>query len=153
MANTYSQVHLQFVFGVKYRQALIHDSWKDELYKYITGIVSNNKHKMLAINGVADHIHIFIGMRPHQSVSDLLRDIKANSAKWINERKFVAEKFEWQEGYGVFSYDMSAIDNVIRYIQNQESHHKAKTFREEYHSLLEKFEIEFDERYTFKEAL
>lgn len=107
MPNTYTQVHIQFVFAVKYRDSCIHTSWKDELYKYITGIIQNNKHKLITINGMSDHIHILIGLRPTQSISDLIQDIKGNSSKWINEKKFVKGKFEWQEGYGAFSYGKS----------------------------------------------
>ena len=151
MANTYTQVHLQFVFAVKYRVCVIQKSWKDELYKYITGIVQAQKHKMISINGMEDHVHILIGMRLTQSISDLMQDIKGSSSKWINEKKFVMGKFEWQEGYGAFSYSKSHMKNVIRYIENQEEHHKKKSFREEYLEFLEKFEINYDERYIFKD--
>ena len=150
MANTFTQIHLQLVFAVKYRTALIHNSWKDELYKYITGIVQANDHKLLIINGIEDHIHILIGFRPHQSLSDLLQDIKGNSSKWINEKKFIKSKFNWQEGYGAFSYCRSHLKEVLTYIENQESHHKKITFLEEYKLLLKKYEVEFDERYVFK---
>ena len=111
MPNTYTQVYLQFVFAVKYRAAVIQPSWKNNLYQYITGIVQNNGHKMLVINGMPDHLHIFIGMMPNQSVSDLMKDIKRSSSIWINENKFVKGKFEWQEGYGAFSYAKSQINN------------------------------------------
>ncbi len=151
MANTYSQIHLHIIFAVKYRQSIIHNSWKDELYCYISGIVQHNKHKMIAINGMSDHIHLLIGMRPTQSISELLQDIKGSSSKWINEKKFIKSRFEWQEGYGVFSYGKSQIKNVITYIENQEEHHKKKTFREEYLEFLKIFEIDFDEKYIFKE--
>ena len=124
MANTYTQIHLQLVFAVKYRAALIHKSWKDELYKYITGIIQNNSHKLLGINGIEDHIHIMVGFRTHQSLADLLQDIKTNSSKWINEKKFIGKKFNWQEGYGAFSYSKSHLKNVLTYIENQEVHHK-----------------------------
>jgi REP element-mobilizing transposase RayT len=153
MANTYTQIHLQFVFAVKYRNGLIHASFKEELYKYISGIIKENNHKLLAINGMPDHLHIFIGMRPSQSISDLLQDIKGSSSKWINEKKFLKVKFEWQEGYGAFSYSKSHVNNVIRYIQNQENHHKKESFREEYLKFLKVFEIEYDERYIFKELI
>lgn len=151
MANTYTQIHIQFVFAVKYRNGLIHSSYKEELYKYISGIIKENKHKLLAINGMPDHIHIFIGMRPTQSISDLLKDIKGSSSKWINEKKFLKVKFEWQEGYGAFSYSKSQVNNVINYIQNQENHHKKVSFIDEYLRFLKLFEIEYDERYIFKE--
>ena len=153
MANTYTQIHLQFVFAVKYRNGLIHESFKEELYQYISGIIKANNHKLLAINGMPDHLHIFIGMRPSQSISDLLQDIKGSSSKWINEKKFLKVKFEWQEGYGAFSYSKSHVNNVISYIQNQENHHKKETFREEYLKFLKVFEIEYDERYIFKEPI
>ena len=153
MANTYTQIHIQFIFAVKYRTGLIRPEWKDELYKYITGIVKNNKHKMIIINGMPDHIHSFIGMRPTQSISDLMQDVKGSSSKWINEMKFIKSRFEWQEGYGAFSYSKSQIKNVISYIMNQERHHRKKTFKEEYIDFLKKFEIHFDERYIFKEPI
>ena len=153
MANTYTQIHLQFVFAVKYRNGLIHASFKEELYKYISGIIKENNHKLLAINGMPDHLHIFIGMRPSQSISDLLQDIKGSSSKWINEKKFLKVKFEWQEGYGAFSYSKSHVNDVINYIQNQESHHKKESFRDEYLKFLKVFEIEYDERYIFKELI
>lgn len=151
MPNTYTQIHIQFVFAVKFRKALIEDSYKQELYQYITGIVQNYGHKMLAINGVSDHIHIFIGMRPIQSISDLMQDVKGSSSKWINEKKFLKVKFEWQEGYGAFSYSKSHVQNVIKYVCNQERHHAKQTFRDEYLAFLKKFDIEYDERYIFNE--
>jgi REP element-mobilizing transposase RayT len=153
MANTYTQIHIQFVFAVKYRNGLIHASFKEELYQYISGIIKANNHKLLAINGMPDHLHIFIGMRPTQSISDLLQDIKGSSSKWINEKKFLKVKFEWQEGYGAFSYSKSHVNNVINYIKNQENHHKKETFKEEYLKFLKVFEIEYDERYIFKEPI
>lgn len=150
MANTYTQIHLQFIFAVKYREGLINSIWKDPLYKYITGIVQNHKHKLLSINGMPDHVHLLIGMRPTQSVSELMQQVKGDSSIWINEKKYVRGKFEWQEGYGAFSYGKSQVPNVISYIQNQEEHHKKKTFIEEYIEFLKKFEIEYDERYILK---
>ena len=153
MVNTYTQIHLHIVFAVKYRQGLIHDSWKDELYKYITGIIQKNNHKLLCINGMPDHIHILVGLRPAQSVSNLLQDIKADSSQWINEKNFLKIKFEWQEGYGAFSYGKSQLNDVITYIENQEEHHKRQTFTEEYRKFLKKFEIDFDEKYIFKELI
>ncbi len=118
MANTYTQIHIQFVFAVKYRDGLIQSSFKAELYQYISGILKPHNHKLLAINGMPDHIHIFIGMRPTQSISDLMQDIKGNSSKWINEKKFLKVKFEWQEGFGAFSYSKSHVNKVIDYIKN-----------------------------------
>lgn len=153
MANTYTQIHIHFVFAVKYRAGLIEAHWKDHLYKYMTGIVQTNNHKMIIVNGVADHIHLLIGMRPAQSISDLMQDVKGGSSKWINENKLVPGRFEWQEGYGAFSCSQSQLPAVINYIQNQEQHHKKKTFREEYSHFLQEFEVEYDERYVFKEPL
>lgn len=132
MANTYTQLFVQFVFAVKYRDGLILQNYKEELYQYIGGIVNNNNHKLIIINGMPDHLHLLVGMKPTQSVSDLMQDIKGSSSKWINEKKFLNVKFEWQEGYGAFSYSKSHIEAVINYIQNQEQHHKTKTFQEEY---------------------
>ena len=153
MANTYTQIHIQFVFAVKHRDGLIHASFKDELYQYISGIIKNNNHKLLAINGMPDHVHVLVGMRPTQSVSYLLQDIKGSSSKWINDKKFLRVRFEWQEGYGAFSYAKSEVNSVIRYIQNQEEHHRTKSFKEEYLMLLKDFDVEFDERYIFKEPV
>ena len=150
MANTYTQIHLQFVFAVKYRDGLIHSSFKDELYQYITGIIKNHNHKLLAINGMPDHVHILVGMRPTQSVSDLMQDIKGSSSKWINEKKFLKVKFEWQEDYGAFSYAKSQVNTVINYIKNQEQHHAVRSFNQEYLEFLAEFEVEYDERYIFK---
>ena len=151
MANTYTQIHLQVVFAVKTRIGLIHQTWKDELYSYITGIVQAHGHNVLAINGMPDHVHLFFGMRPTQSLSDLMQDVKGSSSKWINDRGFIKVKFEWQQGYGAFSYSKSQVSNVINYIQNQEIHHQKKTFIDEFNDLLEKFDVDFDERYVFKE--
>ena len=128
MANTYTQIHIQFVFVVKYRKGLIQASFKEELYQYISGIIKAYDHKLLAINGMPDHIHVFIGMRPTQSISDLMQDIKGSSSKWINEKKFLPIKFEWQSGYGAFSYSKSHVERVIKYVQNQENHHQRQTF-------------------------
>jgi len=151
MPNTYTQIHLQFVFAVKYRAALIRKEWKDELHKYITGIFQENGHKILQINSMPDHIHILTGMRPTQSVSSLIQNVKTESSKWIKEKKFCQGVFAWQEGYGAFSYSKSDVDYVIRYIQNQEAHHKKETFLQEYERLLRLFEIDYDPKYIFKE--
>jgi len=150
MANTYTQIHIQAVFSVQNRECIIQKTWKDELYKYITGIVQTNKHKLLAINGMPDHIHLLIGLRPNQSVSDLMQDIKGSSSKWINDKRLVGGKFSWQEGYGAFSYSKSDLSNVLHYISNQQEHHQKKTFKEEYLNMLKEFEIDFDDRYVFK---
>lgn len=151
MANTYTQLHVHLVFAVKYRAAMIQKEWKDRLHQYITGIIQNNEHKMLQINSMPDHIHIFIGMRPNQSISALVQNVKAESTKWIKENKLCKSAFAWQEGFGAFSYSKTHVDNVIRYIQNQEAHHKKETFLDEYKKMLKVFSIEYDERYVFKE--
>jgi putative transposase len=149
MANTYTQIHIHAVFAVQNRDYIISDSWKDELYKYIGGIIKNNKHKLLSVNGMPDHIHILFGLRPTQSLSDLMQDIKGSSSKWINEKRFVKGKFSWQEGYGAFSCSKSEVPYVINYINDQIIHHKRKTFSEEYLEMLKKSEIDYDERYLF----
>jgi putative transposase len=149
MANTYTQIHLQVVFTVQNRECVIGSRWKNELYRYITGIIQNNGHKVLAINGMPDHIHILFGMRPTQSLSNLMQDIKGDSSKWINQKGVIKGHFSWQEGYGGFSYSKSHLDTVIDYIKNQEEHHHKKTFIEEYHEFLQKFEIDYDERFVF----
>ncbi len=149
MPNTYTQIHIQFVFAVKYRQALIDKEWKERLHKYITGIFQENNHKMLQINSMPDHIHIFIGMRPNQSVSSIIQLVKSGSSKWIKENGFCNKPFAWQEGYGAFSYSKSHTERVIRYIKNQEKHHQKESFLPEYKKMLEVFEIPWDERYLF----
>lgn len=149
MANTYTQIHIQAVFTVQNRECIISDRWKDELYKYISGIIQNNHHKLLSINGMPDHIHILLGLRPNQSLSELLQDIKGSSSKWINERKFVKGKFSWQEGFGAFSYSKSEISKISDYIDNQKMHHSGKTFSEEYIEMLNEFGVEYDGRYVF----
>ena len=153
MPSTYTQIHIQFVFAVKYRLALIASPWKNELHQYITGIIQNKSHKMLQINSMPDHLHMLIGFRPDANMSQLIQVVKSESTKWINDNRLSREKFSWQEGFGAFSYSKSHVPNVIRYIQNQEAHHRKQTFREEYISFLKAFEIEFDERYIFKEPL
>ena len=150
MANTYTQIHIQAVFAVQNRRCLIREEWEDELYKYITGIVQNQGHKLLQINGMPDHVHVFFGMRPVQSLSDLMKKIKGESSKWINQKGFLKSKFSWQEGYGGFSYGKSQVPDVIRYILNQKEHHKKKTFIEEYFDFLKAFEVEYDDKYVFK---
>ncbi len=153
MANTYSQIHLQIVFAVQNRVSLIQPSWKEELYKYITGIVQNHNHKMLIINGMPDHVHLLVGMRPVQSISDMMEHVKSDSTRWINTKKLTHQKFKWQEGYGAFSYSKSHLPAVMNYIKNQEVHHKKKTFIEEYKEFLEKFEVAYEDRYIFQPVL
>lgn len=150
MANTYTQIHLHIVFAVQYRLSLISPSWKNELYKYITGIVQHHQHKMIIINGMPDHVHMLIGMRPVESLSGLMEKVKGDSSRWINEKRLVQGKFQWQAGYGAFSYSKSQLPSVINYIQNQEAHHQKKTFIEEYKEFLRKFDIPYEEQYIFK---
>jgi REP element-mobilizing transposase RayT len=153
MPNTYTQIHIQFVFAVKFRDKTISKKWKDDLYKYITGIVQNQSHKLLAINGMSDHVHMLVGLPPSQSISELMQYVKKDSSRWINDNELVKGKFEWQEGYGAFSYGASQIDEVIKYIDNQEEHHRKKTFREEYIDFLTKFKVEYDERYILHDPI
>lgn len=150
MAGTFSQIYIQVVFSVKGRENVIGKSWKDELNKYISGIIAGKGQKSIIVNGMADHIHAFIGLKPSMAVSDLVRDIKNNSSKFVNEKKFVRGKFSWQEGYGAFSYSHSHIEKVFKYIQEQERHHKKRSFKDEYLEMLRKFEIEFKDEYVFE---
>ena len=150
MANTYTKIYLHIVFSVKYRQNLILPYWKEELYKYICGVVNGKKQKVYAIGGVADHIHILISIKPDIAISDLVRDIKANSSKWVNEKRFVVGKFQWQEGFGAFSYAESQLDNVINYINNQEEHHKKETFKKEYLAFLHEYNVEYEDKFLFE---
>ena len=150
MSVTYSQIYIQVVFAVKGRQNLIGKDWKDDLYKYIAGIIKGKDQKSIIVNGMPDHIHSFIGLRPSMAISDLVRDIKNNSSNFANENKFLKGKFSWQEGYGAFSYSHSHIQRVYNYILNQEKHHKKKTFKEEYIGFLNKFNLECNEKYLFE---
>ncbi len=149
MANTFTQIYLQFVFAVRQRQSLIPKEHREELHKYITGLVQNRRAKMLAIYCMPDHTHLFVGFKPTILISDFVKEVKVESNEFINDKKWIREKFNWQEGYGVFSYSHSHIDKVIKYVLNQEKHHQRKTFRQEYHELLEKFEIPFEEKFLF----
>lgn len=150
MPGTFSQIYIQIVFAVKGRENLISNSWKTELHKYIAGIVKGKDQKSIIVNGMPDHIHAFVGLKPAMSVSDLVRDMKNNSSNFINDRKLVKGKFQWQEGYGAFSYSHSHINKVYDYILNQEQHHKKKTFKQEYLQFLKKFEVEHNEKYLFE---
>ena len=150
MLGTFSQIYIQIVFAVKGRENLIGNSWRTELHKYIAGIIKGKGQKPIIVNGMSDHIHAFVGLRPALAIADIARDIKNNSSNFINYNKFVAGKFRWQEGYGAFSYSHSHIEKVYDYILNQEKHHKKKTFREEYIELLEKFKVEYNEKYLFE---
>ena len=149
MANTYSQIYIQAVFAVKGRHNLLQNPWRQEVFKYISGIIEAKGQKSIIVNGVADHVHVFIGLKPTMAISDLLRDLKNNSSKFINEQKFLQSKFEWQAGFGAFSYSKSQIEKVYQYILNQEKHHQTNTFKEEYLTFLKKFDIEYDPKYLF----
>ncbi len=150
MGDTYTQLHIQLVFAVKNRNNFIQPAWEEELYKYITAVIQNDKHKMLAINGMPDHIHIFLGLNPAISISDLVKDVKRASNNWIKEKGFIKGKFEWQAGYGAFSYGKSQIDHVCKYVLNQKAHHAKLSFKSEYISLLKLFEIDFKDEYLFE---
>lgn len=150
MANTYSQIHIQIIFTVKGRQNLIPGKKREELHKIIAGIVKNRKQKLLSVFAMPDHIHLLVGVSTNICISDLVRDIKAGTSKYISDNNWVRGKFAWQEGYGAFSYSKSQIDNVIRYVANQEQHHKKKSFKEEYIDFLQKFEVDYDKRYLFE---
>ncbi len=150
MAGTFSQIYIQVVFAVQGRQNLLQKEWRQEVFKYMAGIIKNKGQKPIIINGVEDHVHVFIGLKPSIALSDLVRDIKNNSTNFINDHKWVAGKFNWQEGYGAFSYSHSQIEPVYAYIQSQEQHHQKQNFRDEYLEFLKKFEIEHEARYLFE---
>jgi len=149
MSNTYSQIYVQLVFAVKSREALINNSFREELQKYISGIIANRGCKLCVIYANPDHVHILVRLHPNISVSNLVRDIKSNSSKYINERRFIPFHFQWQDGYGVFSYSPSHIDAVVKYILNQPEHHKKRDLRTEYIDILQKFGVDYDERFLF----
>jgi REP element-mobilizing transposase RayT len=150
MANTFSQIYIQTVFAVSNRESLIRPAFKEDLYKYISGIVRNQGQKLISINGMPDHVHILIGLKPAMALADLVREMKADSTNYINENKWVHGRFNWQEGYGAFSYGHSQLDTIIRYIQYQEKHHQRRSFKSEYLTLLRKFDIAFEEKYVFE---
>jgi len=151
MANTYTQLYIHFVFAVQNRNVIINESWQDKLYKYMTGIVAEHGHKLFVINGMPDHVHTLVSMNPKQAPSDLMYHIKRSSSLWINENKFVGYKFSWQEGFGAFSYGKSQVPAIAKYIEDQQQHHKKKTFHEEFIEFLKLYEIEYDEKFVFKE--
>ena len=150
MPNTYTQIYLQIVFAVKGRQNLVPKQHREEIHKYITGIVQARGHKMLSVFCMPNHVHLLAGIKPVMAISDLVRDIKAGSSNFINSRKWIPTQFNWQEGYGAFSYSRSQIDSVIKYILAQEEHHKKKSFHDEYLGLMKEFGIEYDEKYLFE---
>jgi len=153
MANTYHQIYLQTVFAVKYREAVIKKEWQAQLFGVIGNLINETNCKTLIVNGVEDHVHCFLGLKPVVSVSDLMKTVKAKSSKYINDHSLTPERFEWQEGYGVFSYSQSQLTRVYKYVLSQEAHHKKQTFREEYLELLTKFKIDFDEQYIFHDLI
>ena len=150
MGDSYTQLYIQLVFAVRHRQSFIQRAWAKQLYKYITAVMENNNHKMLAINGMPDHIHIFFGLNPAISISDTVKDIKRASNNWINSNKFINESFAWQNGYGAFSYDRSSLQQVCNYIEKQEDHHCRISFKQEYILLLTESEIQFKHEYLFE---
>ena len=151
MANTYHQVYIQAVFAVKYRAALIDEGWRNDLFAVVGNLINETGCTTIIVNGVADHVHCFVGLKPSVSISELMKSIKAKSSKWINEHQLTDSRFEWQEGYGVFSYSQSQRSRVYQYIQNQAEHHRKQTFREEYLHFLDKFNVPVDERYIFND--
>ena len=153
MANTYHQMYIQAVFAVKYREAVIEKIWKEELFGVIGNLVNETECKTILVNGVEDHVHCFFGLEPKVSVSDVMKNAKAKSSKWVNESGLLEHRFEWQKGFGAFSYSHSHIDKVFNYIKNQEAHHKKETFREEYIKMLKAFGVEYDERYIFENLI
>ncbi len=150
MANTYTQINIHAIFSVKGRENIITRNFRDRLHPYIAGIINNTGNYSLAVNGYKDHVHVFFELNPSLALSGVIRDLKANSSKWINENRFILGRFSWQEGYGAFSYSRSQRDNVIRYIMEQEKHHAGRSFKEEYLDLLRKFEIPFEDNYVFE---
>lgn len=150
MANTYSQINIHCVFAVKGRGNFITKDFRDDLHKYMSGVLKNDNAFPLAVGGWLDHVHVFFELHPNSRISDLMRDLKSVSSRWINDNKFVKGKFNWQDGYGTFSYSRSQRNNVIKYIMNQEQHHKKITFKEEYLEMLKNFKIEFKDEYLFE---
>nr|WP_288834025.1 IS200/IS605 family transposase [uncultured Flavobacterium sp.] len=153
MANTYHQVYIQVVFAVKYREAIIADEWKSTLFGVIGNLINETGCKTIIVNGVEDHVHCFLGLKPTVSISELMKTVKAKSSKYINDHNLTMSRFEWQEGYGAFSYGHSQINVVYKYIANQEEHHKKQTFKDEYLEFLDKFQVSFDEKYIFEDLI
>ncbi len=153
MANTYHQLYIQAVFAVKYRAAVLDKIWRNKVQAVIGNLINETGCKTIIVNGVEDHMHCFIGLKPVVSLSELMKVVKAKSSKYINDNKLTKERFEWQVGYGVFSYRQRDVDMIFKYIQNQEEHHRVQTFRKEYEALLEEFNIAYDEQYVFHELM
>lgn len=151
MADTYTQLYIHIIFAVKYRDAAISEEWDERLRQYITGIVQHNRHKLIAINNMPDHMHLFVGLNPAQSISVMMQQVKGDSSEWINKEKLTKQRFRWQEGYGAFSYARSQVDTVVKYIQNQQIHHKKKNFLVEYREMLDSFGVIYDQSRVFSE--
>ncbi len=149
MASTYSQIYIQYVFVVKGRAQLLQKPWREKVFSYMSGIITRKNQKSLIVNGVEDHVHVFVGLKPSMCISDLARDLKNNTTNYINEQKFLPVPFAWQAGFGAFSYAHSQVKSVYRYIENQEQHHHKQTFKEEYHGILQSYEVIYDEKYLF----
>ena len=149
MAGSYSQIYIQIVIVVSRRANLLHEPWREDVFKYISGIITNKGQKSIIVNGVENHVHILVGLRPSMRLSDLVRDIKNNTTNFINSKRFIRGKFSWQEGYGAFSYAHSQLESVYKYIENQEAHHKRLTFKEEYYNFLKDYEVNFEDKYLF----
>jgi putative transposase len=150
MSNTFTQIHIHSIFAVKYRDAIIDAAWQERMHQYMTRILQRNNHKMISINSMPDHLHLFFGYRPQQALSDLIRIIKSETSEWINKQRFTKSKFRWQEGYGAFSYARSQVPVVANYIENQTLHHKKKTFLQEYEEFLQLFDVDYEQQYLFK---
>lgn len=153
MANTYHQIYLQTVFAVKYRAAVLDKAWRSQVQGVIGNLINETGCKTIIVNGVEDHMHCFLGLRPAVSVSDLMKTIKAKSSKYINDHNLTKERFEWQPSFGVFSYRQRDIDQIYNYIQNQEAHHAKQNFRDEYAEVLKEFDVEYDEQFLFNEMI
>jgi len=153
MANTYHQVYIHCVFAVKYREAVIEKTWRSKLFGVIGNLINETGCKTIIVNGVDDHVHCFLALKPIISISELMKTVKSKSSKYINDNLLTKKRFEWQEGYGVFCYSHSHIDAVYKYIANQEEHHKKQTFREEYLNSLNKFKVPYEEQYIFEDLI
>jgi REP element-mobilizing transposase RayT len=153
MSNTYTQIHIHAVFAVRNRESILDENWRERLYKYIISIMQNRKHKVLSIGGTKDHIHILFGFHPAQSLSSLMLALKRDSSEWINQNRLAVGRFEWQEGYGAFSYSKSQIPNVIKYIENQEIHHANRSLTEEYRKILDDFDVKYDNQYILYDVI
>ncbi len=147
--GVFTQLHIQLVFAVKHRDRLLNNNIRNEVFSYMSGIVTNLKHKSIIINGVSDHVHVFLGLNPSVSISDTIWELKRSSSLFVNDKNWFNSKFNWQDGYGAFSYSKSQVENVYNYILSQEEHHKRRTFKEEYIDFLDKFEVEYDKKYLF----